>query len=55
LLLRHVGCPALADALDAAVTATVRDGIVTPDLGGTCTTAEVGTAVRERMMEQLTV
>ncbi len=55
LLLRHVGRPALADALDAAVTATVRDGIVTPDLGGTCTTAEVGTAVRERMMEQLTV
>jgi len=54
LLLRHVGRPALADALDAAVTATVRDDIVTPDLGGKCTTAEVGTAVRERVMEQLT-
>jgi 3-isopropylmalate dehydrogenase len=53
LLLRHLGRPALANALDAAVTATVRDGIVTPDLGGKCTTAEVGEAVRERMLEQL--
>jgi isocitrate/isopropylmalate dehydrogenase len=39
--------------LDAAVAAAVRDGAVTPDLGGKCTTAEVGKAVRERMMEQL--
>jgi len=53
LLLRHLGRPTLADALDAAVTATVRDDIVTPDLGGKCTTAEVGEAVRERMLEQL--
>jgi isocitrate/isopropylmalate dehydrogenase len=39
--------------LDAAVAAAVRDGAVTPDLGGKRTTAEVGKAVRERMMEQL--
>lgn len=53
LLLRHVGRPVLADTLDAAVAATVSSGVVTPDLGGGFTTAEVGKAVRERMMERL--
>ena len=53
LLLRHVGRAELAAALDAAIAATVREGRVTPDLGGTCTTAEAGSAVRDRMMEQM--
>jgi 3-isopropylmalate dehydrogenase len=53
LLLRHVDRAHLADALDEAIAATVRAGIVTPDLGGTSTTAEVGEAVREHMLELL--
>jgi len=53
LLLRHVDRAHLADALDEAIAATVRAGTVTPDLGGTSTTAEVGEAVRERTLELL--
>lgn len=49
LLLRHVGHPELADGLDEAITRAVRDGVVTPDLGGSCSTAAVGAAVRERL------
>jgi 3-isopropylmalate dehydrogenase len=53
LLLRHVGRLELAATLDKAVAWAVREGRVTPDIGGDCTTAEVGKAVRERVMEQL--
>jgi 3-isopropylmalate dehydrogenase len=53
LLLRHVDRAHLADALDEAIAVTVRAGIVTPDLGGTSKTAEVGEAVRERTLELL--
>jgi 3-isopropylmalate dehydrogenase len=53
LLLRHVDRGHLADAVDEAIAATVRAGIVTPDLGGTSATAEVGEAVRERTLELL--
>jgi 3-isopropylmalate dehydrogenase len=53
LLLRHVQRGDLAGALDAAIADVVRAGRVTPDLGGTCTTSEVGTAVRERVLERL--
>jgi 3-isopropylmalate dehydrogenase len=53
LLLRHIGRGDLAEHLDSAIAETVREGLVTPDLGGRCSTAEVGTAVRERMMRRL--
>jgi 3-isopropylmalate dehydrogenase len=53
LLLRHLERPELAARLDEAVAWTVREGRVTPDIGGGCTTGEVGRAVRERVMEQL--
>jgi 3-isopropylmalate dehydrogenase len=53
LLLNHLERPELAARLDEAVAWTVHEGRVTPDIGGRCTTAEVGQAVRERMMEQL--
>jgi len=53
LLLRHIGEGGLSEALDEAIGGTVRDGRVTPDLGGCCSTAEVGAAVRDRMMERL--
>jgi 3-isopropylmalate dehydrogenase len=53
LLLRHIGQPRLGEALEAAIAETVRDSCVTRDLGGSCSTAEVGTAVRERMMNKV--
>ncbi len=53
LMLRHVDLGGLADALDAAIADTVRGGALTPDLGGTSTTSEVGRAVRERLLERL--
>ncbi|MBZ5588651.1 MAG: 3-isopropylmalate dehydrogenase [Acidobacteriia bacterium] len=53
LLLRHVHRGDLAGVLEAAIGDVVRAGTVTPDLGGTSTTAEVGTAVRERTLERL--
>jgi 3-isopropylmalate dehydrogenase len=53
LLLRHVGDSGLADALEGAIADVVREGTVTPDLGGTCTTSEVGTAVRDRVLGKI--
>jgi 3-isopropylmalate dehydrogenase len=53
LLLRHIGQGGLAEVLDEAIARAVREGRVTPDLGGSCSTAEVGAAVRDRMMERL--
>jgi homoisocitrate dehydrogenase len=45
LLLRHIGEPALADALDDALDAVIAGPARTPDLGGTATTGEVTRAV----------
>ena len=46
MLLRHVGEPAAADAVEAAVERVLREGRVRPrDLGGTATTAAVTAAV----------
>ena len=46
MLLRHVGEPAAADAVDGAVDRMLREGRVRPrDLGGTATTAAVTAAV----------
>jgi len=53
LLLRHIRRADLADAVDDAIARVVRAGQVTPDLGGRCTTSEVGRAVRERTLERL--
>ncbi len=53
LLLRHVERGHLADAVDEAIAATVRNELGTPDIGGTATTAEIGEAVRERTLELL--
>ena len=38
-----------ANQLRAALTATLAAGIYTPDLGGTATTAEMASALRERL------
>jgi len=45
LMLEHLGLPDEAARLMAAIEATTRAGIVTPDLGGHYTTREVGDAV----------
>jgi len=53
LLLRHVHRGDLAGALDEAIADVVRAGRVTPDLGGSCTTSEVGAAVRECVLGRI--
>ncbi len=50
LLLRHVRRDDLALALEESIADVVRSGAVTPDLGGTCTTSEVGAAVRDTLL-----
>jgi len=54
MLLRENGCPAGAAALETAVAAAIRDGAVTPDLGGRATTAEAGEAVRAALPAPVT-
>jgi len=51
LMLEHLGEEAAASRLVAAIEATTGAGIVTPDLGGEATTAEVTRAVIERLGE----
>ena len=53
LLLRHIHRADLAAAIDAAIAGAVQAGEVTPDLGGRCTTSEVGRAIRARTLERL--
>jgi tartrate dehydrogenase/decarboxylase/D-malate dehydrogenase len=49
MLLHDAGHPDAATAIEAAVTATLDEGPVTPDLGGTATTEELGAAIAERV------
>jgi tartrate dehydrogenase/decarboxylase/D-malate dehydrogenase len=49
LLLRHLGRPDLEQRIERAIATTLADGIRTPDLGGTNTTAEVTLAVIARL------
>jgi tartrate dehydrogenase/decarboxylase/D-malate dehydrogenase len=49
LLLEHLGLVDEAARLMAAVEATTAAGLLTPDLGGRCTTAQVGAAILERL------
>ena len=48
LMLEHLGEAEAAARLMAAIEQTCRDGVLTPDLGGAATTAEVGDAVAAR-------
>jgi tartrate dehydrogenase/decarboxylase/D-malate dehydrogenase len=45
LMLDHLGLPAEAASIMAAIEAVTAAGQLTPDLGGTCTTREVGDAI----------
>ena len=46
LLFRHLGWEPEAAAIEASVSAALRAGAATPDLGGTLTTAQMGAALR---------
>ena len=46
MMLRHLGLPEAADAVEKAIAATLADGKVrTPDIGGNASTDELGTAI----------
>ena len=49
LLLRHLGQARAAAAVDEAVAASLREGVVTPDLGGSASTEQVGAWLAERV------
>jgi 3-isopropylmalate dehydrogenase len=49
LMLRHLGWAEEADAVEAAVSATVQHGEATPDAGGTLATGAMGAAIRQRL------
>jgi tartrate dehydrogenase/decarboxylase/D-malate dehydrogenase len=48
-MLEHLGEPDAAQRVMRAVESVCRDGIRTPDLGGTAKTSEVGDAVAARL------
>ena len=50
-MLDHLGHPEQGDRVLAAIAATIRAGVLTPDLGGTATTAEVTDALIARLGE----
>lgn len=55
MMLRHLGHSDIADQIERAFTAVVGRGDVTPDLGGTLTTREVGAAVIAELESQRTL
>jgi tartrate dehydrogenase/decarboxylase/D-malate dehydrogenase len=48
-MLAHLGEEQAAGRIQQAIVESLRQGILTPDLGGTATTADVGRAVVERL------
>ncbi|UBH07439.1 tartrate dehydrogenase [Leucobacter sp. Psy1] len=52
MMLRHFGYCEIAEQVESAFTGVIEAGIVTPDLGGSSTTVEVGSAVRARLADQ---
>jgi len=51
LMLEHLGLPGEAATIMAAIEAVTATGQLTPDLGGTCTTREVGDAILAALAE----
>jgi tartrate dehydrogenase/decarboxylase / D-malate dehydrogenase len=49
LMLDHLGLPDEARRIVAAIEYTTANGITTPDLGGSCTTAEAGDAIADAL------
>ncbi|MFD2924858.1 tartrate dehydrogenase [Halobacillus naozhouensis] len=53
LLLEHLGYEQPADAILQSIQHVIQESIVTPDLGGTCTTKQVGKAIRDQVKSNL--
>lgn len=53
LMLQHLGEPAAADAILAAMSSALAAGAHTPDLGGTATTSDVGDAVLSYLVSKV--
>ena len=50
MMLRHLGIPDAADAIEGAVAATLAQAKVrTPDIGGSATTQELGGAIARQV------
>ena len=49
MMLDHLGHPAAADRIEAAIAAIIVAGELTPDMGGTLTTTEVGARLIARI------
>ena len=50
MMVRHLGCEAAAEALETAVVNVLKKGkVLTPDLGGSSPTDDVGNAVTEAL------
>ena len=49
LLLRYLGHDEAAAAVDRSIAASIREGVVTPDLGGSASTQEVGAWLVDRL------
>src|SRR6201998_4426765 len=55
MMLRHLGIPEAADVIEKAIVDTLAQGKVrTPDIGGTASTSELGSAIASRVTGQLT-
>ena len=55
LMLDHLGHPELGDRVRDAIAATIRDGVLPPDVGGSANTREVADAVIARLGSPLPV
>jgi methanogen homoisocitrate dehydrogenase len=53
MLLEWAGHGQAAEAVQRAVDGTIRDGTLTPDLGGRCSTKDVGAAIMKRLEREL--
>src|SRR6267378_2634885 len=52
MMLRHLGIPDAADAVESAIAETLaRSKVRTPDIGGNATTKELGAAIAERVSQ----
>ena len=51
MMVRHLGHPGLAEAIDGAVESAIRAGECTRDVGGTLSTGECGDAIAKRLKD----
>ena len=51
MMVRHLGVPEMADAIEGAVESAIRAGECTRDIGGTLSTGECGDAVAKRLRD----